>query len=73
MSKWVIFVLLMILCILMVICYALIVAASNADDQADKLQDLKTIKKPFKGVWVDEDFNELGEREVNNNGNISRR
>lgn len=69
MSNWVIFVLLMILCILMVICYALIVAASNADDQAetmreaDKLQDLKTRKKPFKGVWVDDDFNELGREE----------
>lgn len=65
MSKWIIFVLLMILCILMVICYALLVAASDADDQAEKLQDLKTRKKPFKSVWVDEDFNELGEGEDN--------
>lgn len=66
MSKWIIFVLLMILCILMVICYALLVAASNADDQADKLQDLKTRKKPFKSVWADEDFNELVEGEDEN-------
>lgn len=58
--NWMIFVLLMMLCILMVICYALLVAASDADDQAEKLQDLKTKKKPFKSVWVDEDFNELG-------------
>lgn len=69
MSKWIIFVLFMILCILMVICYALIVAASDADDRAEamreayKLQDLKTRKKPFKSVWVDENFNELGEGE----------
>ena len=60
MSEWIIFVILMILCILIVICYALVIAASNADDQAEKLQDLKTRKKPFKSVWVDEDFNELG-------------
>lgn len=37
-----------------------------ADDQAEmmreayELKDLKTRNKPFKSVWVDENFNELG-------------
>lgn len=35
--KWIVFVGLMILCIMMVLCYALLVAASNADDEAEKL------------------------------------
>lgn len=34
--KWIIMVLLMVICILMVICYALLVVASDADDRAEE-------------------------------------
>lgn len=34
--KWLILILLMVICILMVICYALLVVASNADDRAEE-------------------------------------
>lgn len=37
MSKWIISVFLMVLAVFMVICYALIVAASNAEDEAERL------------------------------------
>lgn len=35
--RWIVFVGLMMLCIMMVLCYALLVAASNADDEAEEL------------------------------------
>lgn len=35
--KWILFVLMMVVCILMVMCYALIVTAHNADEKAEKI------------------------------------
>lgn len=35
--RWIIMVLLMIICILMVVCYALMVMAHDADERAEKL------------------------------------
>lgn len=35
--RWIVFVGLMMLCIMMVLCYALLVAASNADDREEEL------------------------------------
>lgn len=35
--RWIVFVGLMMLCIMMVLCYALLVAASNADDEAERM------------------------------------
>ena len=43
--KWIIFVGLMIMCIMMLMCYALLVIASDADDEAEAMYQ-KWEKKP---------------------------
>lgn len=35
--RWIVFVGLMMLCIMMVLCYALLVAASDTDDEAERM------------------------------------
>lgn len=35
--RWIVMVLLMLLCILMVICYALVVVAHDADERAERM------------------------------------
>lgn len=37
--KWLILILLMLLCILMVLCYALMVVAHDADEQAERMYE----------------------------------
>ena len=35
--KWIVFVLVMVICILLLICYSLLVVASEADERADEM------------------------------------
>lgn len=35
--RWIVMVLLMVICILMVVCYALMVAAHDADERAERM------------------------------------